>query len=87
MKYELFADMGEPTEGARSVKKTKAAAAFPADKIKYLFVFDYGDEWTFKIERTGSGAKAAGTKYPRVVKSAGEAPEQYPDFEEQRLSL
>ena len=82
VKYELFADMGEPTEGALSVKKTKASEAFPVDKAKSLFVFDYGDERIFKIERTGSGKKAAGTKYPRVVKSVGEAPEQYPDFEE-----
>lgn len=82
VKYELFADMGEPTKGARSVKKTTSSEAFPADKVKFLFVFDYGDEWVFKIERTGSGAKAAGTKYPRVVKSAGKAPEQYPDPEE-----
>lgn len=82
VKYELFADMGEPTAGARSVKKTAASAAFPADKAKYLFVFDYGDEWIFKIERIGSAAKTAGAKYPRVVKSTGEAPEQYPDPEE-----
>lgn len=82
VKYELFADMGEADEGVRSVKKTAASAAFPADKVKFLFVFDYGDEWIFKIERIGSSAKTPGAKYPRVVKSAGEAPEQYPDPEE-----
>jgi hypothetical protein len=82
IKYELFADMGEPTKGALSVKKNKAATAFPADKAKLLFLFDYGDEWLFKTERRSTGVKAAGVKYPRVVKSEGEAPEQYPAWEE-----
>jgi hypothetical protein len=82
VKYELFADMGEPTKGARSVKKTKVAEAFPTDKAKFLFLFDYGDEWLFKVERRSAGTKAAGAKYPRVVKSEGQAPEQYPAWEE-----
>ena len=82
VKYELFADMGEPTEGARSVKKTSIAEAFPKDKAKLLFMFDYGDEWLFKTERISSGAKAPKAKYPRVAKSEGEAPEQYPEPED-----
>jgi len=82
VKYELFTDMGDPSEGALSVKKTGVAEAFPKDKAKLLFLFDYGDEWVFKTERIGSGPKAAKTRYPRVVKSEGEAPEQYPDYEE-----
>ena len=82
VKYELFADMGEPSEGARSVKKTTVAEAYGKDKAKLLFLFDYGDEWLFKTERTASGPKAAKVKYPRVAKAEGEAPEQYPDVEE-----
>jgi hypothetical protein len=82
VKYELFADMGEPTEGARSVKKTTVAEAYPEDKAKLLFMFDYGDEWHFQTERLGSGSKIAKVRYPRVAKSKGEAPEQYPDYEE-----
>ncbi|MBI3672297.1 MAG: hypothetical protein HY245_02495 [Rhizobiales bacterium] len=82
VKFELFADMGEPTEGARSVKKTSVAEAYATDKAKLLFMFDYGDEWLFKTERLGIGPKLAKTKYPRVVKSEGKAPEQYPRWEE-----
>ena len=81
-KYELFADMGEPTEGALSVKKTSVGEAFAKDKAKFLFLFDYGDEWLFKTERLGAGPKAAKTRYPRVVRSEGEAPEQYAEWEE-----
>ena len=82
VKYELFTDMGEPTEGALSVKKTTVTEAYPRNKAKMLFLFDYGDEWLFKTERIGSGPKVAKVRYPRVVKSEGEAPEQYRAWEE-----
>jgi len=84
VKYELFADMGEPTEGAQSVKKTKVIEAFPVDKTRFLFLFDYGDEWHFKVERRSASMKVTGAKYPRVVKTEGKAPEQYeePGWEE-----
>lgn len=48
------------------------------DKFKYLF--DFGDEWTFQckvlriLEET--------TDIPRILRSVGESPEQYPDFED-----
>lgn len=77
IKYELFADMGE--SDALSVKKTHIAQAFPSTKTKLLFVFDYGDEWTFKAECLAQADVTPRVKYPRVVKSAGKAPEQYPD--------
>jgi Plasmid pRiA4b ORF-3-like protein len=83
LKYELFADMGDAEKGVLSVKKNSVATAFPADKAKFLFIFDYGDEWSFKVERTGSSAKVKGVKYPRVVKSEGTAPVQYGDPEEE----
>lgn len=83
LKYELFADMGDAETGVLSVKKNSVATAFPVDKTKFLFIFDYGDEWSFKVERTGSGAKAKGAKYPHVVKSEGTAPVQYGDPEDE----
>lgn len=81
-KYELFFDMGDPSEGAQSVKKTTVGEAYGKDKAKLLFLFDYGDEWLFKTERIASGLKVPKVKYPRIAKSEGEAPEQYPDYEE-----
>jgi hypothetical protein len=47
-----------------------------------LFLFDYGDEWRFKVELIGLGRKEPGAVYPRVVKQVGEAPPQYPGLEE-----
>jgi hypothetical protein len=47
--YELFADMGEETE-ARSVRKTRIGDAFREVGQAMTFLFDYGDEWLFRVE-------------------------------------
>ncbi|MEQ1867726.1 MAG: hypothetical protein ABL996_24155 [Micropepsaceae bacterium] len=41
--YELFFDMGEETGKAQSVKRTRAADAFPTIGHKMRFLFDHGD--------------------------------------------
>jgi hypothetical protein len=76
--FELFADMGE-ADGALSVRKTKIADAFPAVGHAMLFLFDYGDEWRFYVKMKATGIKLPNTRYPRIVASQGEAPEQYPE--------
>jgi hypothetical protein len=78
-RYELFADMGDADPDVLGVKKTKVAEAFPAVGHTMVFLFDYGDEWRFRIRLTGTGSRAAKTRYPRIVASAGDAPPQYPD--------
>jgi hypothetical protein len=85
VKYELFADMGEddfaePGEPkAGSVERTRIADVFGEIGAKMTFLFDYGDDWQFHLEVIGIGRKEAGIKYPRLVKSVGKAPVQYPD--------
>ena len=81
VKYELFADMGESE--ARSVKRTRIAEAFATVGTKMTFLFDYGDSWQFRIEAIGRNRKEPGGKYPRLLKTNGEAPEQYPDPEDE----
>ena len=81
-RYELFADMGEADEGVRSVRRTKLGIAFPKVGKKMLFLFDYGDEWQFKVELIGLGQKEPKAAYPRVLKQVGQAPPQYPDLDE-----
>ena len=86
-KYELFTDLIEegqdlePT-GASSVKKTKVSDVWRTIGDKMLLLFDYGDNWLFVVELSGFGIKDPKVKYPRVVKSVGKSPEQYPDVEE-----
>jgi Plasmid pRiA4b ORF-3-like protein len=76
--YELFADMGEPVvEGALSVKKTRIAEAFAFDGYAMLFLFDYGDDWMFKIERVGTSEFDLRKDIWRMTKSVGKSPKQY----------
>ncbi|CAK0769956.1 hypothetical protein CCP3SC1_590010 [Gammaproteobacteria bacterium] len=82
-KYELFADLDvEHEPGIKGVKRTKISSAFTEVGQKMTFLFDYGDEWFFLLEARGFGVKTNGAPYPRVLLSKGEAPEQYPDFED-----
>lgn len=84
-RYELFTDLEEegvePT-GAGSVKKTKVKDVWKKKGDTMHFLFDYGDDWWFavKLERMDDAAKG---KYPRVVDQKGDAPEQYPDYDEE----
>jgi hypothetical protein len=82
-KYELFADIGEPTEGALGVERTRITVAFPRVGHAMTFLFDYGDDWLFRVQLIGVGQKVAKQRYPRVVASEGQAPEQYPNPEEE----
>ena len=78
-RYELFADMGDADPGVLSVKKTKVGKAFPDIGHTMLFLFDYGDDWLFRVRLQTTAKKIAKVRYPRVVASKGEAPAQYPD--------
>jgi len=42
------------------------------------FLYDYGDDWRFRIELVGTGLVQPGANYPRIVGEAGKAPTQYP---------
>ncbi|HYD66677.1 IS1096 element passenger TnpR family protein [Azospirillum sp.] len=77
-RYELFADMGEGGDSL-SVKQTTVAQAFPKVGKAMTFLFDYGDEWRFRVEVLALGEREPRKRYPRVVASVGKAPPQYPD--------
>jgi hypothetical protein len=81
-KYELFVDMGDAEPGAISVKRTSVSQAFPAIGHTMIFLFDYGDGWHFRVSLREARSKVAKVRYPRVVAARGEAPAQYPDWDE-----
>jgi hypothetical protein len=80
--YELFVDMGNAEPGALSVKRTSVAQAFPAIGHTMIMLYDYGDGWHFRVSLRGASTKVAKVRYPRVVATRGEAPAQYPDWDE-----
>ena len=81
-RYELFADLGEADQGVKGVRRTKVSTTFPQVSKTMLLLFDYGDQWQFKVELIGLGQKEAKVTYPRVVKQVGTAPPQYPNLDE-----
>jgi hypothetical protein len=50
---------------------------------KLYYLFDFGDNWVFQINKTRHKDKIAqpGVVYPRVIEAKGKNPEQYPDWE------
>lgn len=47
------------------------------------FLFDHDDEWEFQIELVKRKPKEPKVKLARLLISAGEAPVQYPDPEDE----
>ena len=81
--FELFTDIPEdPTPGALGVTHEKITKAFNRIGKKMLFLFDYGDNWHFIVELIDIIPIEKVTKYPRILKKVGQAPEQYPPMEE-----
>jgi Plasmid pRiA4b ORF-3-like protein len=81
VRYELFADVDGGRE-ARSVKRTTVGDAFALVGSNMLFLFDYGDEWRFKIEVIGLGEQEPKGRYRNILATVGKAPDQYPDPDE-----
>lgn len=52
-----------------------------SEKQKFLYIFDFGDEWRFSCNVLHVTDEKCDE--PEIVKSVGEAPEQYPDFDDE----
>ena len=50
---------------------------------KFLYLFDYGDEHHFTVQLVGTNPDAPKGRYPRMVESHGDAPPQYPSWEDE----
>ena len=52
-------------------------------KQEFMYLFDYGDEWRFKVRMHAINENAdPDVEYPCLVESVGESPEQYPAWDE-----
>jgi hypothetical protein len=52
-------------------------------KKEFLFLFDYGDEWHFGIKLIDAKGKLTpNAEYPRITARRGDAPAQYPPWDE-----
>jgi len=48
-----------------------------------LYLFDYGDEWKFRVELEDIRLKGPKPRKPKVIGKKGESPEQYPRYDEE----
>jgi len=69
-------------EEGRDVRATTLAELELKKGKKFLYLFDYGDEWRFNIKVDTVNPNADPNRaYPVLVESVGDAPEQYPDWD------
>jgi len=81
---DLLASLEQPSAGPGDVRTTTLESLGLKRKQTFLYLFDYGDEWRFKVQVDAINENAnPKLKYPRVVESVGKAPEQYPDWDEE----
>lgn len=74
--FSTKTERGEKT--TRQIRLEKLGLK-PGDRFKYLF--DFGDEWRFQCRVLRQLEENAAE--PVIVRSVGDAPEQYPDYEEE----
>ena len=65
-----------------SASKTKIDHLDLCEKDKLYYLFDFGDCWWHEITLLSMMETDQKKGYPKIVKKAGESPDQYPDYEE-----
>ena len=76
--YEFFSGKSPRNKLYKISNNSKLNEIFPMDGMKLYYLFDFGDNWLFKISK--SRRKQLQTneiELPRVIQSVGENPEQY----------
>lgn len=82
--YEFYIGKNPVNRSGAIKKGTKLHDVYPLVGYKVYYLFDFGDSWLFQIKKSRKKLQEEkDVKYPRLVKSVGENPEQYPEYEEQ----
>lgn len=86
-----LADLSEFLENTednieRNVLTTTLADLNLKKRKRFLYLFDYGDEWHFNIKVQDIGVASDDAHgYPRIFDEVGEAPPQYPNYDDELL--
>jgi len=78
--YNLEDLMGHERQ-KRSAAGTKIDDARLEERDFFHYLFDFGDEWWHRIRVQSVTESNARKKCLRIVKSVGESPPQYPDYD------
>lgn len=83
LQRELLESLFFDDTPAGDVRTTTLAELDLAKGQKFLYLFDYGDEWRFNVRVHAVNPNAdPAVAYPRLVEEVGVAPQQYPDYED-----
>jgi tetratricopeptide (TPR) repeat protein len=82
--WDNTAEYGPPygETAARNSMKARINSLGLDVKSRFLYIFDFGDDWEHPITLLSIRQEASRVKFPRTVKSKGEAPPQYHMTEE-----
>lgn len=73
-----------PYGDGRSAVSARLEDLFKRRGKKFLYIFDFGDEWRHRItlEAIARGEVEAGADYPRIAERHGDPPPQYPAWDD-----
>ena len=68
-------------EEKRSADEVKVCSLGLKPRQRFLYLFDYGDDWRFEVQFMGRVDSKEGATYPRITDRRGDSPPQYPEDE------
>ena len=81
--YEFYIGKNTSNKSGAISEHTNLNEIYPMTGVKLYYLFDYGDNWLFQIKKSRKRVvEDVKVKYPRIVKSMGVSPEQYPEYDE-----
>ena len=83
-RWDQATEYADPrAEDGRSAAEVRIDALKLVPRKRFLYLFDYGDELLHDVWLVSVGPVEPRVKYPRIVKMHGEAPPQYPPYEDE----
>ena len=81
--YEFYIGRTPRNRAQIVPKRAKLNEIYPITGYKLYYLFDFGDCWLFQIKKSRKKKTEDNQKkYPILIESKGENPEQYSGFEE-----
>jgi len=84
--FAYFDDFRNPWESDKAIennfKKITIDSIFTRKGKKWLFLYDFGDEWHFYLSLEDVFSDDDVKAYPKIIETKGEAPEQYETYED-----
>lgn len=74
---------GAPQHGERGAASARVDTLAWRPRQRFLYLFDYGDEHRFTVQLVGFDPEAPQARYPRIIEEHGDAPQQYPVWDEE----